>query len=251
MKELQPLWNKKVLSINHSLIVADLHVGYERELEKKGVNLPSQTNVMSQEICDILKDSKYKRLVINGDLKHNIPSSTWQEYKEIPRIIDLWLEFVEEIHLVLGNHDGGIDRYLPSDVIIHESNGYVMDDIGILHGHANPSEEVLDSKTIVLAHSHPTISTFDNLGVREKIQCWIKMRFEYEDFEGNIVLMPHFNNLLGGNSINENGFMGPLLNNSNLKDEEVYLLDGTYLGTLEDFRTLQIGVYENMNSDIE
>ncbi|MFW6304198.1 MAG: metallophosphoesterase [Candidatus Saliniplasma sp.] len=243
MKGLQPLWNQKALAVDRSLVVADLHIGYERELEDKGVNLPSQTNVMSQEIKNILRNKRCKRLIVNGDLKHNIPSSSWQEYKEIPKLIDNWLEVVDEIHLIPGNHDGGIEKYLPSEVIIHNSSGCVFDETGILHGHANPSEEVLDSKTIVLAHSHPTITMLDNLGVREKIQCWIKIEFEFKEYQGRIILMPHFNHLMGGNSINENGYLGPLLNNSNLKNEEVYLLDGTFLGTLEDLKNLQTGIY--------
>ncbi len=251
MNKLQPLWNHKALSIDKTLIVADLHIGYERELEDKGVNLPSQTNVIINEINEILSKNKYERLMINGDLKHNIPSGSWQEYKEIPELIDKLLEKVDEIHLVPGNHDGGIQKYLPNDVIIQDSSGHVFDDVGILHGHANPSEEVLNSDIIVTAHSHPTISMFDNLGIREKIHCWVKIKIQYEDYKKDVILMPHFNHLMGGNSINENGYLGPLLNNSKIKDEEIYLLDGTFLGKLKDLKSTQTGIFDNLNSEIE
>lgn len=251
MKRLQPLWNHKALSIDKTLIIADLHIGYERELEDKGVNLPSQTNIMEKEINNILEDDVYNRLIINGDLKHNIPSSSWQEYKEIPNAIDLWLTLVDEIHLIPGNHDGGIDKYLPSDVVIHGSHGSVFDGIGILHGHASPSESVLKSETIILGHNHPTISLFDNLGVREKIQCWIKLKFEFEGHKGDIIIIPHFNPLMGGNSINDNGYLGPILKNSKLKNQEIYLLDGTFLGEIEDLISLQPRTYNDMSSDIK
>ncbi|MGM0405069.1 MAG: metallophosphoesterase [Thermoplasmatota archaeon] len=251
MKRLQPLWNHKAMSIDKTLVIADLHIGYERELEEKGVNLPSQTYVMINEIIEILNKNRYERLIINGDLKHNIPSGSWQEYKEIPELIDKLIENVDEIHLTPGNHDGKIEKYLPSEVIIQDSSGYVFDDVGILHGHANPSKDVLNSDMIVIAHSHPTISMFDNLGIREKIQCWVKVKIEYEEYKKDVILMPHFNHLMGGNSINENGYLGPLLNNSKIKDEEIYLLDGTFLGKLKDLKTLQMNILDNLNSEIE
>lgn len=237
--KVEPLWNKKALSIGDSLLVADLHVGYERELEEKGVNLPSQTDNMSKEITNMLEDGDFNRLIINGDLKHNIPSSSWQEYKEIPKLLDIWLGLVERIHLLPGNHDGGIQKYLPSDVELEDSTGYVIGDVGILHGHSNPSEEVLTSETIVIAHSHPTVSLIDSLGQRDKLQCWIKLKFEFKGYDGDIIVMPHFNNLMGGNSINENGYIGPLLKNSEIYDEKIHLLDGTYLGTMDKIRSLQ------------
>ncbi|MFO7791966.1 MAG: metallophosphoesterase [Candidatus Saliniplasma sp.] len=239
MTKLEPLWNRKAISFDNTMIIADLHVGYERELENRGINLPSQTKAMSKEIEDMLKDGNYDQIIINGDLKHNIPSGSWQEYKEIPRLIDVCLSFVDCVHLVPGNHDGGIQQYLPSEVKIHEASGFVIDDIGVLHGHANPSEDVLKARSIVIAHSHPTVSLIDSLGQKNKMQCWIKMEFEYNGYNGDIVLMPHFNNLMGGISVNENGYLGPLLKNSDLKNEQVHLLDGTYLGTMDKIKSLQ------------
>jgi len=251
MAKLEPLWNKKALSFSDTLIIADLHVGYERELEDRGVNLPSQSDIMMREIYDMLESEDHERLVINGDLKHNIPSGSWQEYKEIPEMIDRWLEVVEEVYMIPGNHDGGIQSYLPREVRIKDSSGYVLEDIGILHGHANPSEEVLDCETIIIAHSHPTISLIDSLGRKDKMQCWIKMEFEIDEYKGEIILMPHFNHLMGGNSINENGYLGPLLNNSTLKDQRLYLLDGTYLGKLECLANAQRDIDKRSFSYIE
>ena len=55
-----------------------------------------------------------------------------------------------------------------------------------------------------------------------------------------IIIMPAFNNLLGGTPINvkitKDELLGPLLKNDfiNMKMAEIYLLDGTYLGKLKN-----------------
>jgi hypothetical protein len=59
--------------------------------------------------------------------------------------------------------------------------------------------------------------------------------------------VPSFNDFLGGRPLNEGRGMlgsgkvaGPVLRSEvvNLRNAETYLLDGTYLGTLEQLRTL-------------
>ena len=230
----EPLWNKKVLSSDGSIIVSDLHIGYERELEKKGVNIPSQTYHVAESITEILEENSAEQLIINGDLKHNIPMGSWQEYKEIPKALDKWLKVVDNIHLLPGNHDGNINRYIPSDVIVHSSKGAVINGIGLFHGHAYPSKEVLKTEKLIIGHNHPTIFITDSLGNKKKRECWIRLDYRYEEFEGEAILMPHFNPLLGGNNINDNGYIGPFLKNCEKENERVYLLDGTFLGHLND-----------------
>ncbi|MEF8834618.1 MAG: metallophosphoesterase [Candidatus Thermoplasmatota archaeon] len=231
---MQPLWNERILKFDSTLVIADLHIGYERELEEKGINIPEQSRKMIDKVLDVLKKEDFERLVINGDFKHNIPKASWQEYQDIPKAIDTWLKVVEEIHLLPGNHDGGIEEYLPSDVKIHSSSGAVIDDVGFFHGHANPREEVLSTGSVVIGHSHPAVTLRDSLDNKEKKECWVKLRYKWEGLEGKAILMPQLNHLLGGISINEEGYLGSFLKNSKLNDEKVYLLDGTYLGSRKD-----------------
>ncbi len=228
---MQPLWNERILKFDSTLVIADLHIGYERELEEKGINIPEQSQKMIDKVFDILQRENFERLVINGDFKHNIPKATWQEYKDIPKAVDMWLKTVDEIHFLPGNHDGGIEEYLPSDVKIHRSSGTIIDGVGFFHGHANPTEEVLSTGSVVIGHSHPAVTLRDSLNNKEKKECWVKFDYKWEELEGKAILMPHMNHLLGGISINEEGYLGPFLRNSQLEDEKVYLLDGTYLGS--------------------
>ena len=234
---MEPIWNRRLLKAEGNLVVADIHVGYERELEEKGINIPDQSDRMIKSVYETLKKNDMRRLIINGDFKHNIPKATWQEYRDIPRMVDEWLKVVDEIHLIPGNHDGGIAEYLPSDVIVHDSSGAVIDEIGFFHGHAIPSEEVLSTGNIVLAHTHPAVELIDSFKNKEKKECWIRLEYGWEGGQGDGVIMPHYNRLLGGTSVNikeEQHYLGPFLNNERLTNERVYLLDGTYLGQRKD-----------------
>ncbi len=226
----QPLWNRRALRHEDSLVVADLHIGYEFELEKKGYIVPSQTDNMIHGIREMLAETGAERLIINGDLKHNIPQGSWQEYKEIPKALDSWLKEVDEIHILKGNHDGGLDSYLPSEVILHNSAGAVIDGIGYFHGHATPSEKVLRTENIVTAHSHPAVSLKDGLDRKERHPCWVKFNFSRDDLHGEGIMVPTFNELLGGTCINEHGYLGPFFRNYEIYEDTVYLTDGTCLG---------------------
>ncbi len=233
---MEPIWNRRLLKAEDNLVVADIHLGYERELEKKGINIPDQSDRMTKSIYEMLEKKDVKRLIIDGDFKHNIPKATWQEYRDIPRMVDEWLKVVDEIHLIPGNHDGGISKYIPSDVVVHDPSGTVIDEIGFFHGHATPSEKVLSTKKVVLAHVHPAVSFIDSFKNKEKKECWIRLDYQWEGGKGEAIVMPHFNPLLGGISVNvrKDPYMGPFLRNKRLSKEKLYLLDGTYLGFRED-----------------
>nr|AGF93360.1 metallophosphoesterase [uncultured organism] len=241
----EPLWNQKALKIEKTLIIADLHIGYERELEKKGVHLPSQTEKMVDNVIRKLEENEFNKLIIVGDLKHNIPQATWQEYKEIPKAMEQWLRIVDEIHILKGNHDGNISKYVPSEVHIHDSSGSVIDGIGYFHGHANPSKEVVESGMVIIAHNHPTVTLVDSLDNKQKEQCWVRFNYRKDDLEGRGIIIPHYNPLLGGVSINENEYLGPFLRNEDIFGEEIYLLDGTYIGKKEN---LELNMFQNHSS---
>lgn len=230
----EPLWNQKALKVEKTLVIADLHIGYERKLEKKGVHLPSQTEKMVENVIHKLEKNEFNKLIIVGDLKHNIPQATWQEYKEIPEAMEQWLKIVDEIHVLKGNHDGNISKYVPSEVIIHDGSGSIIDGIGFFHGHANPSKDVVENGLVITAHNHPTVTLVDSLDNKQKEQCWVRFDYSTEGLEGRGIIIPHYNPLLGGVSINENEYLGPFLKNEKIYNEKIYLLDGTYIGKKEN-----------------
>lgn len=248
--KLEPIPNEPALLLNgkkKTLIVADLHIGIEAELRESGINLPSQTEKMAVHLLKLCNEHDIHDLVIVGDVKHNVPMTSRQEYFEIPRVFDRLKEHVESVHITLGNHDGNLKNYLPNWVKIHTTKGFTHKGIGFFHGHTWPKKEVMNRKQVVCAHQHPTIMFLETLGERDSRQCWVKADFigkitqeRYPESNPKLIIMPTFNELLGGIAVNERDseLLGPIMKNNlvDMENAEIYLLDGTFLGKLTDLR---------------
>jgi putative SbcD/Mre11-related phosphoesterase len=257
------------------LIVADLHIGLEYELSKAGVNIPYQTERIQGELLALCKEYKPDRLVIAGDVKHGVPVTSFQEKRELPTLFEVLLTEVPRIDVTRGNHDGNIQDLATKGVEIHSSKGIILGDdykIAIFHGHAWPKAKALEADCLIAGHNHPTVLLRTPLGIRMVQRAWVKgvadpvrlaKAFLEQDavkFEGDpvaafneqydaemgcpeMILMPTFNDLLGGLPVNgetPQSLLGPMLRRNAIKtdDFEVYLLDGTYLGKVGFLREL-------------
>ncbi|MDQ1282572.1 MAG: uncharacterized protein QG666_361, partial [Euryarchaeota archaeon] len=55
------------------LVAADIHLGLEHELMLGGICIPSQTEKILSRMLSYLDEIKPDRLVLLGDIKHNVP----------------------------------------------------------------------------------------------------------------------------------------------------------------------------------
>lgn len=242
--EVMPIPNTPALVIDDRiLVVADLHIGMERELKEAGFILPSQTEKMTARLISIVEEKEPERLIILGDLKHNIPQTSRQEWDEVPLLIQALQEYVEEVEVLPGNHDGGLKRILPGNVRVKTSRGTTIGDVGLFHGHAWPSKEVMNTEIAIMGHDHPTIKFVDKLGMKASKRCWVRSNFRrksdrYENLPKELVVMPAFNDFCGGTPINDlkSKLLGPVLSNEFLvlNKSKIHLLDGTFLGVRSD-----------------
>ncbi len=151
-------------------------------------------------------------------------------------------------------------------------------DIGLFHGHTWPAPELLGCHSLIIGHVHPIVAFRDPLGFRITKQVWVKVEcnckelaksiFKYLNVKSSkklsdqlmdrfnvrlraskLFIMPSFNELLGGQPMNRKGigksatskmFIGPVLRSRgvNIKDAEIYLLDGTFLGSIDQLRKI-------------
>ncbi len=255
---IHPLPDRPALMAGDSLVIADLHIGKEEELRQAGFTLPSQAKKMGDEVLTLLEEVQPARVVILGDLKHQFPRSSGLERREVPRFFDRLEGRAKEAHLVLGNHDGGIANFLPRWVTLHDAQGVRLGDVGLTHGHAWPSEDVMEAPTLIIGHNHPTIMFRDGLGFRNIQRCWIRAGFSgtldrYPRLPEELVIVPAFNEFSGGTTMNETGSrrLGPIVNSKVVRMEkaQVYLLDGTHLGKLQDMMVEGEGESLEMDSD--
>ncbi len=260
------------------LIITDTHIGWEKELEKKGIHVPSQTTKILSKLVKLLNEYEPDKLVILGDIKYSVASNEVGERRDIPNFFKTLQRYVSEVAVVRGNHDGNLETLLPEGVEFLGASGVKIGDVGVFHGHKWPSPELLGCKSLIMGHLHPVVVFRDPTGCRVTRQVWMKTTVNPEflaqfllgksgvkisgslettlqnDFgvklkTNTLLVMPSFNDFLGGRPINEvystgeaaaEGFIGPVLRSQavNVEVAEVYLLDGTYLGTLSQLKRL-------------
>jgi metallophosphoesterase superfamily enzyme len=85
--------------------------------------------------------------------------------------------------------------------------------------------------------------------IENSVEETLRVHFGVELTTSELYIMPSFNDFLGGRPINENrprkekaseALIGPVLRSAAvcIEKAELYLLDGTFLGTLNQMRTL-------------
>ena len=258
------------------IVIGDLHLGYEFELTESGINLPSQTEKIKENLIRLLKKAKTDKLIILGDFKHSIPKISIQEWKDIPNFLGEIEKIVPSILIVPGNHDGGLAPLISSsNVKIVSGRGILVggkEKVGLFHGHAWPSSKLFEAKTWVIGHNHPTIQFKSFFGYKISRPVWIKIpvnrkrlvesflkhrnikvgkrknpekvlkeKYGVKAECSNLIILPAFNELLGGLPFNvkeRDEFLGPILKSEGILFDkaEVFLLDGTYLGLLKDLK---------------
>jgi putative SbcD/Mre11-related phosphoesterase len=262
----------------NTLVIADPHLGWETALREKGIHVPTQTPKILQKLVAILSKHKPDTLLILGDVKYTVVAAKSGEWHDIPEFFSELKNHVKTISIVRGNHDANLEPLLPENIKLLPAAGAIVSDVGLFHGHKWPSPALLKCKTLIMGHLHPVVVFRDPAGFKITRQVWVKARcdttqlaktllqkqririkgtpeetaqkhYHLKPRTNQIYIMPSFNDFLGGRPINETKprkkgqtptMIGPVLRSDavDLNHSEVYLLDGTYLGTLTQLRRL-------------
>ncbi len=187
------------------LVVADLHLGLVEFYDKP---LIEKLNILAE-------IAKADEILVLGDLKHRIWKSSRVE--RLIRTLEI------PITLVKGNHDGGLDC-----LEVFSSRGIRIGKFGLFHGHAMPDEDVMQAKTMIFAHAHPSVLIRDYIG-GTKVRVWLFGEFDGKD----VVVMPAFNDLCASTAVNLEKPAGVIFKRWDYKKADAIMLDGTYLGRVE------------------
>jgi uncharacterized protein len=240
--------------IRRKLVIADLHIGIEWGFYKSGIKIPSQTHTMIERLGKLVKEHGIKEIIILGDLKHEVPGTSFQEMREVPEFIDQ-LKALAAVRIISGNHDSDLGKMLGKNVKIER--GMKCGDCYLSHGHMWPDEDFLGCKTLIIGHEHPQIEIRDALGYRFTERVWIRAKLSWPKISGRynlkkktklpeLIIMPAFNHFTGGLCLNsdyerarrEDGKigLGPLARSADIRNAEVFLIDGTHLGKIKDIK---------------
>ena len=261
-----------------TIVIADPHLGWEMALRDKGIHVPSQTPKLLQKLVAVLSQYKPDKLLILGDVKYSVVATEPGEWHDIPEFFSTLKKYVSDIAIVRGNHDANLEPLLPENINLLPATGTIIGDVGLFHGHKWPSPTLLKCKTLVMGHLHPVVVFRDPAGFKITRQVWVRARcntnqlsktllqkqrikiegtpeetvkrhYNFKPHTDQIFIMPSFNDFLGGRPINETKprkkgetptMIGPVPRSEavDLGTSEIYLLDGIYLGTLNQLRRL-------------
>ena len=83
----EPVHEERVLLLKDeskkiTMVISDVHIGFEEELLKDGIYIPDQTMDLLSKAKRIISENKVERVIINGDLKHRVPTTQWKYRKK-------------------------------------------------------------------------------------------------------------------------------------------------------------------------
>ena len=261
-----------------TMVIADLHIGWEMPLSEKGIHVPTQMPKLLNKLTNLLTTYKPEKLLILGDVKHTVATAEIGEWQDIPDFFNDLKKQIKEIPIIRGNHDGNLEPLLPENIKTLPATGTIIGEVGFFHGHRWPSPALLKCRTLVMGHVHPVVAFRDPAGFRITRQVWVKAtcdktrlaetllqkykikieknpeetlwkHYKIKPKTSQLFIMPSFNDFLGGRPLNERKLggkpqreriVGPVLRSEavDMENAETYLLDGTYLGTLNQLKIL-------------
>jgi len=157
-----------------TLVIADLHIGYEEHLQKKGVMVPrTQFKDIIKRLDWVTSHIAVEKVILNGDVKHEFGTISAQEWREVLRLIDYFQKKDIQVITVTGNHDtilGPIrrKRQLKEFKEIRHKN--------ILIAHGDYIHKKL-APIILIGHEHPAVTLREG-AKKEKFKCFLKGKFK-------------------------------------------------------------------------
>ena len=209
------------ISSSRTLVLSDLHLGFEESLVRQGVLVPkSHWKDLMFLLSEILKRTEPKTIVVNGDIKHEFGTISRQEWDDVSRLVSFLREHCEELVFIKGNHDT-ILKPIAQKMNVTVVKEFIVGDILILHGDVVPESIPKEIKTVIVGHAHPAIRLHQ--GVRNELfKCFLVGKWKKK----NLIVLPSMNPLLEGSDVLQDRNISPFLSKSSLDNFDVFVVDG-------------------------
>ena len=219
-----------------SLVITDLHLGFESKLALNNVFLGKNkpVNEIMNDVEHLITKTKPDSLILLGDVKSGIKSITKAEWDTVPVFFENMNKLIDTT-LVPGNHDANIEKLIPNGITVAGSKGIIIDDILLTHGHTMPTENFSQVNTIVMGHVHPVFFQEESLINGERVWASIKCEkqkiFVSKSGELELIILPSFNKYL---YTTQKKFykksISPIIEKMDVIKAKIVTLDGTIIG---------------------
>ena len=222
MREKKIMQNAEILGLAlwfpkaRVLAIADLHLGMEFEIQKKGFLIPlfnfKETMQRIERIFSEIESrqgKKIEKIVICGDLKHEFGRINEQEWKEVIDFLRLAQKHCKKIILLKGNHDTILGPLAKWEGLKVQEDFFLEKEKALfLHGDKvlEKSREFKEAKVLVIGHEHPAVSLRDGAKA-EKFKVFLKGKFKGK----NLIVLPSFNSFSEGTDVLKELLLSPFL----------------------------------------
>ncbi len=194
LKSVKLLENGLFIPKHKILAFSDLHIGFSLN-----VTIPLNTyGLIKKTIENMIIQTKPKRIVICGDVKHEFSKTLKEEYVHIKDLILLIKPYNPII--IRGNHDNFLQNITQNSVKILDK--FEIGKYCFIHGH----KLMNTNKTIIMGHEHPYTKLRDELGFSKNFKCHL--------INDNMIILPSINPLTYGNEVHSKP-LSPIIKNYN------------------------------------
>ncbi len=208
-----------------TLIVGDLHLGYEDVLFRRGASFPRRQLDETLEIFKKVfeKTGKVERVILLGDVKHYFAGVLREEFEDFFNVLELIKKNLRKegkVIITKGNHDNILKPISTNYKEVELLDYFVLKNVLFFHGDKFGFEKVKKElgkkkiKRVVVGHFHPALILSDNVK-REKYKCFLLG----EVFEKDFIFVPSFFPLVEGSDINSE-----VKWNFDLKKKKIFVL---------------------------
>lgn len=222
-----------ILDEGPTLVIGDLHLGYESALESEGMFIPRiNTESVRNSLNRIIDEYEPERVVLLGDIKHDFKRSSYQAREDVKNIVRLVMDAAEAI-VIKGNHDNFLQTIL-SDVGAVTLDYFDCMGYRLEHGHVDSG-----LRPVIIGHEHPSVRIPGELNGAMKLQCYVVAP------EEGVIVIPPFSPFASGNDLNpgKDAVMAPALKACDVKKVDIYGVSDMGIikfGKLEDVSLLTI-----------
>ncbi|MGC8586976.1 MAG: metallophosphoesterase [Candidatus Micrarchaeia archaeon] len=186
-----------IKSLN-AITIADLHLGYEGVMSKRGTFIPKiNLRKIKESTGKAIEATGASKVVIDGDIKNEFSTVDVEEFNELYELMDFFKGIGAKLLLVKGNHDNFVDRYKGSFGIEIARQEARVGDYLFFHGEELPRNHN-GARMLVMGHEHPAIGISNALGMRKKLRCFLYGKYE----SSHLLVLPAMNYFASGTEVN-------------------------------------------------
>jgi len=190
----------EILPPGPTLVVSDLHIGFEEKFKSSGINIETNISKMAEELEALIDQNHTDTLIIAGDVKSGIDRIMQSEWENVPKFLN---RISKRCHITIvpGNHDGGLQNLTPESVQIADINGIAIEDTLIIHGHTRPLAKFKDCTRVLMGHVHPIFQKRGNPLSGSPVWAFVRVSKKalFQDIIGEeeamveVIVLPSFN----------------------------------------------------------